>query len=137
MTLTLVDPLWYSPSESSFDDIIASLPSKERGYDAFILYTISMSEDSMEIVPERAGERNGYSEEDRRRIESGLSPLRKDTETEEIPSGKYTFEQFPALFTSADLPRIILPYSASAGKVYVRIFKESVLESVMQLMLPL
>lgn len=136
MTLNLIEPLWYVPSGKSFDDIISTLSYAERGYDAFVLYSIEMTEDTMKLSAVCSGERNGYSEENIRRIESGLVPVREKEETASIPSGKYLFEQFPACFQSSDLPRILLPYATKPGKAYIRFFKESILESVMQLLIP-
>ena len=136
MILNLIDPLWYIPSDKTFDGIMEALSSAERGYDAFVLYSLSLSEDAMVLEKAAAGERNGYSEENRKRIEAGLSPIRSVDETESIPSGRYLFEQFPAAFQASDLPRLLLPYATQPGRVYVRFFKESVLESVMQFMIP-
>ncbi len=136
MILNLIDPLCYIPSEKTFDDIMAALSTAERGYDAFILYRLSLSDDAMTLEAISAGERNGYSEENRKRIEAGLSPIRSKEETESIPSGRYLFEQFPAAFMSSDLPRLLLPYATHPGNVYIRFFKESILESVMQFMIP-
>ena len=90
----------------------------------------------MDLKPLHSGERNGYTEEDRKRIEAGLSPIRKPEETCSIPSGRYLFEQFPAAFSSSDIPRLLLPYATKSGQIYIRFFKESILESVMQFMIP-
>ena len=136
MTLNLIDPLWYKPSDVSIDSIMASLPSKDRGYDAFVLYELSLTDDAMDLKPLHSGERNGYTEEDRKRIEAGFSPIRKPEETCSIPSGRYLFEQFPAAFSSSDIPRLLLPYATKSGQIYIRFFKESILESVMQFMIP-
>ena len=51
MTLNLIDPLWYKPSDVSIDSIMASLPSKDRGYDAFVLYGLSLTDDAMDLKP--------------------------------------------------------------------------------------
>ena len=61
MTLNLIDPLWYKPSDVSIDSIMASLPSKDRGYDAFVLYELSLTDDAMDLKPLHSGERNGYT----------------------------------------------------------------------------
>ena len=78
------------------------------------------------------------TEEEKQKIENGEMPERKEREDFLIPSGMYLFEQLPFLPDEKDLPRILLPYiSREDMRVYVRIYKENVLETVMQLLFPI
>ena len=45
----------------------------------------------------------------------------------------YSFLQLPAMFGEKDLPRLLLPFATHDRQVFVRIFHENVLETVMQL----
>ena len=110
MKLNLISAMHYRPSEKTLDGLLAGIDAEERGYDAFIGYSLSFSGDSLSI-----GARDG--------------------ETISIPAGTYEFLQLPAVFTQSDLPRLLLPYATHARKAYVRIFKESILETVMQFLL--
>ena len=135
MKLTLSAPLAYRPAGLSFDSIIAKAASAAPGYDAALFYEICM-EDTMTLKRKGGGEREGYSEEERERIGKGLPLQIREEETFMIPAGTYSFEQFPAIFTEGDLPRLILPYSGNHGSVYVRVFHENAFETALQLFFP-
>ena len=73
----------------------------------------------------------------RRMIESGIMPERKAGEDLMIPAGEYLFMQLPYIPEEKEIPRIILPcITAQEGTFYIRIFKESILECVIQLLFP-
>ena len=83
-------------------------------------------------------QKDPYTEDERKRIERGESIEQKDDETFVIPDGPYIFEQIPFLPEERELIRVLLPYlSKTETEVYVRIYKENMLETVMQLLFPI
>ena len=135
MKLNLISAMHYRPSEKTLDGLLAGIDAEERGYDAFIGYSLSFSGDSLSIIQVESGEKAPYSEEERSLIEQGTDIGARDGETISIPAGTYEFMQLPAVFTQSDLPRLLLPYATHARKAYVRIFKENILETVMQFLI--
>ena len=135
MKLNLISAMHYRPSEKTLDGLLAGIDAEERGYDAFIGYSLSFSGDSLSIIQVESGEKAPYSEEERSLIEQGTDIGARDGETISIPSGSYEFIQLPVLFSEKELPKLVLPFSAHARKIYVRLFKENMLETVMQLLI--
>ena len=132
MKLTLSSPIAYRPTTLSLNELIAKAEKASPGYDAAILYSLSLS-DMLKIERIEGGEREGYTEEERKAIEQGEIIKPKADETFLIPSGNYIFDQYPSFFTEEDLPRLLLPYATKNRQIYIRIFHESVLETVMQI----
>ena len=135
MKLTLSSPLAYKPTSLSFDELLAKAAKAAPGYDAAVLYKIGL-DDSMTLASCGSGERDGYTEEERKLIENGLPIVPKEDETFQIPAGTYAFEQLPAAFEEKDLPRLLLPYAAKDRYVYIRLFHENILETAMQFFFP-
>ncbi len=133
MRLSLINPIHYRVSDKSIDDVISGLSSFGRGFDYFAKYRLSLSADSMELVREECGERL-YTHEELRRIEEGLLIEPKEEETLSIPAGSYEFIQRELLDEKA-LKAALLPYASADRTIYVRIFKESAIECVMQLLI--
>lgn len=137
ITLTLSTPLYYLPSSQSLDELIEKTIHAPVGYDAMIKAEYSFREEQLSISFISSGERNGYTEDEKKIIETGGILARKEEETEEIPAGRYIFEQLPILPEAKILPRIILPYTKEKeGLFYIRLFKESILECIAQLLFP-
>ena len=138
LKLNLSSPIYLESTKLSLDGLISRSSSMEKGYEATVLFRIECDNESITLSQLGAGERNGYTEEEKQKIENGEMPERKESEDFLIPSGMYLFEQLPFLPDEKDLPRILLPYiSREDMRVYVRIYKENVLETVMQLLFPL
>ena len=138
LKLTLSSPIYLESTEASLDSLISGSEKKMIGYEAVVLYSISCENESMTLSRIEGGERNGYTEEEKRRIESGMKLERKAEEDFMIPVGTYLFQQLPYLPSENELPRIILPYVRESNlHAYVRIYKENVLETVMQLLFPI
>ena len=134
MKLTLSTPMAYRPSELSLDEMTEKAAHASPGYDAMVLYELSLS-DSLSVRRLEGGERDAFTEEERLAVQRGVAVPAKDDETFIVPAGGYSFLQLPAVFTEKDLPRLLLPFSAKCTRAYVRIFHENVLETVMQLFL--
>lgn len=138
LKLNLSSPIYLESTKLSLDGLISRSSSMEKGYEATVLFRIESDNESITLSQLGAGERNGYTEEEKQKIENGEMPERKESEDFLIPSGMYLFEQLPFLPDEKDLPRILLPYiSREDMRVYVRIYKENVLETVMQLLFPI
>ena len=135
MKLSLITDMHYRPSDKSLDGLIADIDGKETGYDTFSEYELSFTDESFSLRFIRSGEKDPYSNEEKALIEQGVDIGARDGETISIPAGTYEFMQLPAVFTQSDLPRLLLPYATHARKAYVRIFKESILETVMQFLI--
>ena len=138
LKLNLSSPIYLENTKLSLDGLISRSSSMEKGYEATVLFRIECDNESITLSQLGAGERNGYTEEEKQKIENGEMPEKKESEDFLIPSGMYLFEQLPFLPDEKDLPRILLPYiSKEDMRVYVRIYKENVLETVMQLLFPI
>ncbi len=138
LKLNLSSPIYLESTKLSLDGLISRSSSMEKGYEATVLFRIECDNESITLSQLGTGERNGYTEEEKQKIENGEMPERKEREDFLIPSGMYLFEQLPFLPDEKDLPRILLPYiSREDMRVYVRIYKENVLETVMQLLFPI
>lgn len=138
LKLNLSSPIYLESTKLSLDGLISRSSSMEKGYEATVLFRIECDNESITLSQLGAGERNGYTEEEKQKIENGEMPERKESEDFLIPSGMYLFEQLPFLPDEKDLPRILLPYiSREDMRAYVRIYKENVLETVMQLLFPI
>ena len=138
LKLNLSSPIYLENTKLSLDGLISRSSSMEKGYEATVLFRIECDNESITLSQLGEGERNGYTEEEKQKIENGEMPERKESEDFLIPSGMYLFEQLPFLPDEKDLPRILLPYiSREDMRVYVRIYKENVLETVMQLLFPI
>lgn len=138
LKLSLSSPIWMRETNLSLTHFIARSEKKDRGYEAAIHMKIICSDEGVSIERLGAGERDGYTEDERKRIERGESIEQKDDETFVIPDGPYIFEQIPFLPEERELIRVLLPYlSKTETEVYVRIYKENMLETVMQLLFPI
>ncbi len=135
--LTLSSPIYYRSTSYSLDEARAKADKAAPGYDAAVLFSYSYSNELLTAERIASGEREGYSEEEKRIIESGGVLGRKEDEDFQIPAGIYLFEQLPFIPDEKDLMRLILPYATrSSGTVFARLYKESILECVMQLLFP-
>ncbi len=132
MTLTLASPMAYRPSEASLDEMIGKASSAAPGYDAIVLYSLTLS-DSLRIRRLGGGERDAFTEEEKEAVEKGLPVMARPDQTFLLPAATYSFLQLPAMFGEKDLPRLLLPFATHDRQVFVRIFHENVLETVMQL----
>ena len=137
--LTLSSPIWYRSAEMGLDKAIEGIQKKETGFEHIECFSFRLRDESLTIEGLFAGERNGYSAEERSMIESGIPVPRKDEEDTELPAGMYILEQLPLPYGSVNLTMLLLPLIGGRmeGRVFVRLYKESFLEQVMQLLLPL
>ena len=137
ITLNLISPIYYFPASLSLGEAVSRADTKAIGYDAVLEFSYSFKDEKLSISSICSGEREGYTEEERKVIESGGTIERKEGESVEIPAGKYLFEQLPFIPEETEIPRIILPYlKDSEGRFYIRIYKENILECVLQLLFP-
>ena len=126
MVLNLENRLDYGVADSSFDEIIKSVREMEDGFEALFEYRMINSGDAMTIKLEKAG--TGH-------LIKGPSDSHKIIS---VRPGRYIFRQLPVPEREEYILKYLLPISqrSSSDILYVRILKENILESVMQLLLP-
>ena len=132
MTLSLASPMAYRPSEASLDEMVEKAFLAAPGYDAIVLYKLTLS-DSLAIRRIGGGERDAFTEEERIAAEKGILSKAGPDHTFMLPAATYSFQQFPAVFKEKDLPRLLLPFATHDRDIFIRIFHENALETVMQL----
>lgn len=137
--LNLFNPLTYKREDYDFNSLLIKMLKAEKGSDSFILYSISFDDSSLKLKKIDSGFKTPLSQEEKDRIESGLSPIVRDDEDTSIPSGKYYFEQYPDLSEEQLLSLTFSQIAAKKGGnnlLYVRLYKENTLELVMQAFRP-
>ena len=138
--LELFNPLTYRREETGFNALIRTMLSAPVGTDSFIRYDFTFSDAGAVFSYRDSGMKTPLSDGEKKRIESGLSPLVRDDEDTAIPSGRYAFEQYPDLSEESMLTMTlagIIGFSGAQNTVYVRLYKENALELVMQAFRPL
>lgn len=129
LTLNIVNALYYEKSNLSFGQILASLHQRDAGFDAIAIFEIKRNEELIDV------------KEISTAIHKTPPTLDADIAFDdaiELKAGKYRFMQMP-LIEDLNLHLQLLPFIEDRNEctVYVRIFKESILEEVMQFMMPL
>lgn len=137
MKLNLISDMHYRPSGKTLDGLIEETGRQPAGYDAFAEFSLSFSDEMLSIRAVRTGEKAPYTAEEKRLIEQGIDIGAREGESFSIPAGSYDFIQLPVIFGEADLPRILLPYATGERKAFIRLFKENIIETVMQLLIGL
>ena len=138
--LELFNPLTYRRTETGFNELIRTMLTAPTGTDSFIRYDFTFTDAGAEFRASDSGMKSPLSDEEKKRIESGLSPLVRDDEDTAIPAGRYAFEQFPDLAEESGLTMTLaglLSVRGAENSIYVRLYKENVLELVMQAFRPL
>ncbi len=127
LTLNLSSPMSYGVSDISFDEVISSIYEKEDGFDSLFLYSISYSDDAASIKREKSA------------IGHLLKGAEESNELLTLTPGQYLFKQMMIPSSEKDLNRDILPflYKSPSTSLYIRVLKESKLEAVMQILLPM
>lgn len=129
LTLNIVNTLYYEKCDLSFEQILSSLPKREAGFDAIAIYKVTRNEEILDI----------------REIATAIhkTPPSLDADIPfddaiELKEGKYRFMQLPVM-DNLNLNLQLLPFIEGRTEctVYVRLFKESILEEVMQFLMPL
>ena len=129
MNLNILNTMYYKRSTLSLDDIISNLAKQSAGFDALTSFDIIRNDEIVDFTNEETA------------IHLTPPSLDPDQSIEDaicLKEGKYRFMQLPVLDTK-QIKLQLLPFIGNTlnGKVYIRIFKESILEEVMQFLLPL
>lgn len=132
--LTLTNPLTYKPKEMEFNAMLRFILLAPVGTDAFIRFRFSFSDSGATFERMESGYKEPLTEKEKAETEAGLRPKIRDGETLSIPVGTYYFEQYPDLSEEKLLTRTLsaLLSVGSGDEIYVRLFKENMLECVMQ-----
>lgn len=140
MNLTLQQPITYKQSEKDFDLIASTFHSRPIGSDACICFHYQVADETLKIDTIWCGEKDPFSVEEKQAIEAGHPIAPRAEETLSLPPGPYTFDQCIPLESLTDIPAFLLPYimqnGMMAGDVYIRFFKENILEEIMQCFFP-
>ncbi len=137
--LNLFNALTYKREDMDFNSLLLKMLKAETGSDAFLLYSFSFNDGGLNLKRLDSGFKSPLTAEEKERIESGRTPIVRADEDTSIPEGKYFFEQYPDL-SEEELLAMTLSHIASqkggSDKIYVRLYKESILECVMQAFRP-
>ena len=132
LSLTLSSPIYYLPVSESFDSLTGRLYKEKRGYDFIIEYHFSFSDELFSLQQKRRG------------IPAHPHTLSKEEDPNpgisfSLSEGTYLFSQLVPLEKEEDIKRALLPFvgSKKEGVVFVRYFKETQFEIVMQFLMPL
>ena len=138
--LELFNPLTFRRTGTGFNELIRTMLTAPTGTDSFIRYDFTFSDSGAVFTYTDSGIKTPLSDEEKERIESGLTPLVRDDEDTAIPAGKYAFEQYPDLAEESLLTMALAGLIGLGGcrdSIYVRLYKENALELVMQAFRPL
>jgi len=131
ITLHILNAMYYERCDSSFSSLLTSISKRDPGFDAVAIFSFKLNEEVLDIQLDRIG------------IHSTPPSLLPDNPQNPegmvvIKEGAYSFMQMPII----DEERIkleLLPFinGKKEGTIFIRIFKESLFEEVMQFMMPL
>lgn len=133
--LTLAHPLTYHREKFGFNELIRIMLSEPAGTDSFIKFKVSYKDAGAVFEYLDSGKKTPLTKEEKDRIESGFSPIIRSTDDTEIPAATYYFEQFPDLSEESLLTITLsglLSRKSNSDIVYLRLYKENVLELIMQ-----
>ena len=139
LKLTLFNPIVYKSVGMDFNSMLKKCLLSPTGSECSIQYDFSFSDEGINLKYVKSGFKTPPSEEEKKTIERGDVPMRREDEDFFIPEGTYLFEQYPDIVEEAMLGTSllqILSIKGGEGTVYVRILKENTLECVMQALRP-
>lgn len=133
--LNLTTELTYRPDTCSFKDIYSS--GKAGSEECFYCH-YSFEDVLLQIDILWSGSRAPYTDREKKIIESGLPVPPRDDEKLFIPKGAYRLLQTLPVETLDELKKVLLPFTAEQqdGYFYLRFYRESEIECVMQLFFP-
>lgn len=138
--LTLITPLYYKKKEYTYSSALQEIMKAERGTDIFLKLHVEYKDYGADLSVKSSGKKNPLNEEEKARVEKGEEEIKRKGEEQGIKEGSYYFEQFLFIPEEKDLFTLIAPLlsqNPDINYIYIRFFKESVLETVMQAFLPI
>lgn len=137
MKLNLSQPLTYEQNTQSFLSLIENLSTDPIGADKIIIFNYEIKDEEIILTKINSGTKTPYSEEEKKEIEKGNKPPKRDNENLAVSQGSYSFFQLPLSETEKELSiNIFKTCTKFSGIVYVRLFKEKAFETVMQILYP-
>lgn len=137
MKLNLSQPLTYEQKTQSFLSLIKNITSDPTGSDKVIIFDYEIRDEEIILTKLNSGIKTPYSEEEKKEIEKGNRPPKRENENLIISQGSYDFFQLPLSETEKELGINIFKTCPSfSGIAYVRLFKENAFETVMQILYP-
>lgn len=133
--LNLTTELTYRPESCSFTDIQMS---GKAGCEICFYCHYTFEDVLLRIDILWSGAREPYTAKEKKIIESGLPVPPRDEEKLFIPKGQYRMLQTVPVETQEELKKVLLPFTAEQqdGYFYLRFYRESAIECVMQLFFP-
>ena len=132
LKLYLQNSMFYIKSDENLDSFIARIYKEDPGFETISIYDFEFGDEGIKI----ANNENGFK----------LGPPSLEPQPDPCPGnsialkeGSYLFTQMPVPENASDISRLLMPFlrNSMKGKVYVRLYKENMLECVMQFFLPL
>lgn len=133
-SFSLLSPLRYKPFPASAEDLGKLVYGGEAGTDGLLHIGFSYSDDITLLILDK-GFREPLPEEEKALLESGRALPVKESETVQLPAGRYYFSQYPPL-EGDSLKRLLLPWCGMAKHCYLRLFNEGPCHQVLQLFVP-
>lgn len=131
LKLFLQNTLYYERTEERMDDFLSRLFKEDPGFETLSTYEFSFSDEGLKLLNTENGMKFGPPS-----LEPQEDPC--PGKSLHLATGTYLFSQMPIPETEAGVKRLLMPFlrNAMSGKVYVRIYKENILECVLQFFLP-
>lgn len=132
LKLNLENDLWYESDERNLSELLKAIDEENPGFDSFSKYSFAFDEEDLVLKEIESGSYSGPPTLRIREKREFSSPTK-------IDKGSYLFSQLPLPSSTLSLKFIAMPFlrGTKEGILYVRLYKESALECVMQLMMPL
>lgn len=122
--------MYYEPKSLSFEELITSLKNREPGFDAIAQFSFKQNDEMLDLKLEGVGIHP---------TPPSLTPDNPENPDKmlAIKAGNYYFMQLPVIEESR-IKLELLPFikGRKEGTVFIRIFKESLFEEVMQFIMP-
>lgn len=124
--------MFYIKSDENLDAFISRIYKEEPGFETISIYDFEFGDEGLRL----SNTENGFK----------LGPPSLEPQKDPCPGnsislgeGSYLFSQMPVAESAADTTRLLMPFlrNSMKGKVYVRLYKENMLECVMQFFLPI
>lgn len=132
MKLFLQNTMYYERTDEKMNDFLNRLFKEDPGFETLSVYEFSFSDEGLKLANTENGMKFGPPS-----LEPQKDPC--PGKSLKLAEGSYLFSQMPIPENEAEAKRLLMPFvrNAMKGKVFVRFYKENILECVMQFFLPL
>ena len=124
--------MYYFKSGENLDAFVSRIYKEEPGFETISIYEFEFGDEGLKLSNTENGFKLG---------QPSLEPQEDPCPGSSISLGKgsYLFSQMPVAESAAETTRLLMPFlrNSMKGRVYVRLYKENMLECVMQFFLPI